>query len=86
MAMSSSKTGMDGHLEDVDCDDSDPTAYPGAVEICDELDNNCDGQIDETGVVSYRDADEDSYGAPAEQDLDLRRSESRLGHVGRRLR
>jgi hypothetical protein len=30
-----------------DCDDGDPFAYPNAVEICDEVDNNCDTFIDE---------------------------------------
>jgi hypothetical protein len=30
-----------------DCDDSDSEIYPGATEECDEVDNNCDGQIDE---------------------------------------
>ncbi len=34
-----------------DCDDSDPFTYPGAIEICDEKDNDCDGEIDE-GCVS----------------------------------
>ena len=37
----------DGSCSDVDCDDSEPLAYPGATEVCDGIDNNCDGQVDE---------------------------------------
>ncbi len=50
----------------VDCDDSDPDVHPGAVEICDGVDNNCDGVVDEGTAVDaavwYADGDEDSYG------------------------
>jgi len=35
----------------IDCDDTNPTTYPGAVEIAnDNIDNNCNGQIDEGTV------------------------------------
>ena len=46
-----------------DCDDSDSSIYPGAPEICDTQDNDCDGNIDE-GLLNryYEDIDDDGYG------------------------
>lgn len=32
----------DGFTDDVDCDDDDATVHPGAAELCDAVDNDCD--------------------------------------------
>ncbi len=54
-----------------DCDDGDATVFPGAVEVCDALDDDCDGLIDDDdptlagGAPWYADLDGDSYGDPA---------------------
>ena len=37
----------DGYGADADCDDNDPAVNPGAVETCDTVDNDCDGQVDD---------------------------------------
>jgi hypothetical protein len=64
----------DGYASDVDCDDGDATVHPGADEICDEQDNDCDGLVDGQdgdlldGSTWYQDADGDGYGDAAVSD------------------
>ena len=48
---------------DGDCDENDQAVHPGATEICNMKDDNCDGQIDENAppVMLWPDADGDGY-------------------------
>jgi hypothetical protein len=50
----------------LDCDDSAAEALPGGVEVCDNLDNDCDGTVDgqdaEGAAPFYTDVDGDGYG------------------------
>ena len=49
-----------------DCDDSNPDIHPYALEVCDGIDNNCDGLIDDSSASGartwYADLDRDGYG------------------------
>jgi hypothetical protein len=53
----------DGYTSDVDCDDRNPFVNPTGVEVCNGLDDNCSGAIDE-GLTSYwyPDNDRDGWG------------------------
>ena len=56
----------DGHVANgLDCFDGSATTYPGAPELCDNLDNDCDELIDEGLELStfYVDADGDGFGS-----------------------
>ncbi|MFT4975556.1 MAG: hypothetical protein ACI8S6_001443 [Myxococcota bacterium] len=64
-----SDSDSDGYDEDVDCDDDDASVNPGADELCDGIDNDCDDEVDEDGAADaatwYADADNDKFGDPS---------------------
>ena len=50
-----------------DCDDTNPDIHPGAPEVCNNIDDDCDGEMDEGEnnpgcVMYYRDMDGDGWG------------------------
>ena len=53
----------DGFALGEDCDDNNANVNPSADELCDGVDNNCDGSVDENvATVFYADSDDDGYG------------------------
>ncbi len=69
--------------DSTDCNDADPGVHPGAVEVCDGRDQNCNGLVDDGatgGGTWYRDADKDTFG----NDLDVSTACSQpLGYIAR---
>jgi hypothetical protein len=69
--------------DSTDCDDTTTAAYPGAIEFCDGIDNDCDGSIDLDSafglVVFYRDGDGDGFG---DGDITIEACEAPEGYVG----
>lgn len=64
--------------DNTDCDDTAPETHPGAQEICDGYDNNCDGQVDEGHsplLTFYADQDKDGFGDPAKPLMACKRPE-----------
>jgi len=61
---------MDGYvLQSGDCDDSNPAIAPNAIEVCNNLDDDCDTIVDNNLSDSktwYLDADGDGYGSETE--------------------
>ena len=55
----------DTFLSAVDCNDNDATIYPGATEICNFIDDDCNTITDDgiTYLAVYDDLDGDTYGA-----------------------
>ena len=69
----------DGFSADVDCDDYNPSVHPEMLELCDALDNDCDGEVDEEVILSfYADMDGDGFGAP---ETEVQSCEQPIGFV-----
>jgi hypothetical protein len=55
----------DGDPDETDCAPLDPTVYNGASELCNNIDDNCNEQVDETVLQIFsQDADDDGFGNP----------------------
>ncbi len=52
----------DGFELDDDCDDEDAGIHPDAPEVCDGVDQDCDGEADDHTGLWYGDFDGDGYG------------------------
>lgn len=56
---------QDGYGVDEDCDDADPTVHPDAAEVCDGVDQDCNGKTDDAPVDGgewFADGDNDGFG------------------------
>ncbi|MED5372623.1 MAG: putative metal-binding motif-containing protein [Myxococcota bacterium] len=64
----------DGFPACTECDDHNAAVNPDATEMCDGIDNDCNGEIDEDAAADvktwYADADSDSYGDVSVTDID----------------
>ena len=69
-----------------DCDDSNPDIHPYALEVCDGIDNNCDGLIDDSSASGartwYADLDRDGYGDDGLTTVACEQPEGNSGNVG----
>ena len=53
----------DGFIAAEDCDDNNASINAAATEVCDGIDNNCNGQVDEeVTTLFYGDSDGDGFG------------------------
>lgn len=58
----------DGSPASLDCNDANSSIYPGAAELCNHLDDDCDQLIDEgVETVFYADQDQDGFGQSSVQ-------------------
>ncbi len=61
----------DGWAAEDDCEDDNSAVHPGQLEVCNGVDDDCDGNVDGEHVIGgeiyFHDGDGDGWGAPATQ-------------------
>ncbi|MCP4805593.1 MAG: hypothetical protein GY884_09630 [Proteobacteria bacterium] len=66
-AVASCEAPDDGVTEGGDCNDADPDVHPDGFEVCNEIDDDCNGEIDDDAddaETYWADADGDVFGDP----------------------
>ena len=72
----------DGYAACEECNDADASINPGALEVCNGVDDDCDGSVDEGAVDAptwYQDADSDTYGNAG---VNVSQCDQPAGYVG----
>ena len=73
----------DGWNQRVDCDDTNSEVFPGTEEVCNGIDDNCNGQIDEHLLSTwFADGDGDGYGDPDSEESFCERPPGYVGQSG----
>ncbi len=69
-----------------DCNDAEPLAWTGADEVCDDVDNDCDGVTDPDDALDaslwYADEDDDGFGAEGSGEPSCAPIPGRIATVG----
>jgi large repetitive protein len=68
-----------------DCNDEDASVYPGAVEVCDGVDQDCDRLIDDDAADAptwYADTDADGYGDALSSSVSCSVPKGSIGQAG----
>jgi len=69
-----------------DCDDGNADVNPGATEVCNDIDDNCDGTVDEDSAADastwYGDADRDGFGDDASTTTSCQQPPDSASHGG----